>query len=135
MDHELLKAPREGASDDTVKVGRWLVAAGTRVARGEPVVEIETSKAAIVIEAHRDGFLDPLATLGQRVDVGAARTLDRVRFGVDIVSAQVDRLEGDVVSVAPIARNRNDAARLELPRAAARSGKRAAVLGEDGANV
>ncbi len=72
MDHELLKAPREGASDDTVKVVRWLVAAGTRVARGEPVVEIETSKAAIVIEAHRDGFLDPLATLGQRVDVGAA---------------------------------------------------------------
>ncbi len=71
MDQELLKAPREGASDDTVKVVRWLVAQGARVARGEPVVEIETSKAAIVIEAHRDGFFTPLAAPGQRVEIGA----------------------------------------------------------------
>jgi acetyltransferase-like isoleucine patch superfamily enzyme len=69
-EHELLKAPREGASDDTVKIVRWLVADGTRVRRGEPVVEIETSKAAIVVEAHRDGYLQPLAAVEQRVDVG-----------------------------------------------------------------
>lgn len=70
MNDELLKAPREGASDDTVKVVRWLVAPGARIARGTPVVEIETSKAAIVVEAHRDGYLQPLAAVGQRVQVG-----------------------------------------------------------------
>jgi acetyltransferase-like isoleucine patch superfamily enzyme len=71
IESELLIAPREGASDDTVKLVRFLVAAGARVGVGTPVVEIETSKALIVVEAHRTGFMHPLAGEGQRVDVGA----------------------------------------------------------------
>jgi len=65
-----LCVPREGA-DDQVKLVRWLVPAGTPVRVGQPVVEIETSKATIEVEAHRDGPLTPLVAEGERVDVGA----------------------------------------------------------------
>jgi acetyltransferase-like isoleucine patch superfamily enzyme len=71
MSNELLNVPREGASDDSVKLVRWLVAAGTRVERDQPIVEIETSKAVNVLHAHRAGYLHPLAQEGDRVDVGA----------------------------------------------------------------
>ena len=71
MDSELLNVPREGASDDSVKLVRWLVPAGTRVEREQGVVEIETSKAVIVVPAHRAGYVQPLAQPGDRVEVGA----------------------------------------------------------------
>lgn len=71
MQGELLNAPREGASDDSVKLVRWLVPAGTRVQAETPLVEVETSKAVIVVVAHRAGFVHPLAQEGERVEVGA----------------------------------------------------------------
>lgn len=67
---ESLCVPREGG-DDQVKLVRWLHAAGERVSAGTPVAELETSKATVELEAHRDGFLVPLVQPGERVDVGA----------------------------------------------------------------
>jgi acetyltransferase-like isoleucine patch superfamily enzyme len=67
---EYLRVPREGVSDDSVEVSAWLVAEGAHVEAAAPVVEIETSKAVVTLEAHRRGYVSRLATEGQRVRVG-----------------------------------------------------------------
>jgi acetyltransferase-like isoleucine patch superfamily enzyme len=67
---EYLRVPREGVSDDTVEVVAWLVAEGDRVEAGAAVVEVETSKSVLTLDAHRPGFVSRLAAEGARVRVG-----------------------------------------------------------------
>src|SRR5689334_15563523 len=63
--------PALGMSQDTGKIVQWLKAEGERVARGEPLVEIETDKATVEIEAPADGILAHMtAAAGDDVPVG-----------------------------------------------------------------
>ena len=69
----LVRIPPAGDEVRTVTIVRWLVAEGDRVSEGEPVVEVETSKANADIFAERSGRLAArLAPPGAIVDVGAA---------------------------------------------------------------
>jgi len=51
--------PRLGSSDesDEVKILRWLKAKGDMVKKGEPLLEVETDKVNVEIEAPDSGFL------------------------------------------------------------------------------
>ena len=49
--------PALGMAQDTGKVVRWLRAEGDAVERGEPLLEIETDKVTVEIEAPADGAL------------------------------------------------------------------------------
>jgi pyruvate/2-oxoglutarate dehydrogenase complex dihydrolipoamide acyltransferase (E2) component len=51
--------PRLGSSDesDGVKILRWLKAKGDMVKKGEPLLEVETDKVNVEIEAPDSGFL------------------------------------------------------------------------------
>src|ERR1700721_840084 len=52
---------------------RWLKAEGERVQKGEPMMEIETDKAMVEIEAPSDGILSEVtAQPGDKVPVGRA---------------------------------------------------------------
>jgi pyruvate/2-oxoglutarate dehydrogenase complex dihydrolipoamide acyltransferase (E2) component len=52
-------------------VGQILVQVGTGVRAGEPVAEIETDKATVIVEVEQDGYvLDIRATAGDLLDVG-----------------------------------------------------------------
>jgi pyruvate dehydrogenase E2 component (dihydrolipoamide acetyltransferase) len=53
------------------KILRWLVADGERVAKGDVVVEVETDKATIEVEAPDDGTLRIIASEGAIVPVDA----------------------------------------------------------------
>ena len=58
-------------AQETGKVIRWLVAPGTRVTKGQPIVEIETDKITVEIEAPASGVLgDVTAHEGDVVPVG-----------------------------------------------------------------
>jgi pyruvate dehydrogenase E2 component (dihydrolipoamide acetyltransferase) len=58
-------------AQETGKVIRWLVAPGTRVTKGQPIVEIETDKITVEIEAPASGVLsDVTAQAGDVVPVG-----------------------------------------------------------------
>ena len=58
-------------AQETGKVIRWLVAPGTRVTKGQPIVEIETDKITVEIEAPASGVLgDVTAQEGDVVPVG-----------------------------------------------------------------
>jgi sugar O-acyltransferase (sialic acid O-acetyltransferase NeuD family) len=62
--------PQLGVNDDTALLVNWTVKPGDRVAKGDVVGQIETTKAVYDIEAEGAGFFAPLAEPGARVAVG-----------------------------------------------------------------
>src|ERR1700730_7581945 len=63
--------PALGMSQDTGKIVQWLKAEGQQVVKGEPLVEIETDKATVEIEAPADGVLGRVsAAAGDDIPVG-----------------------------------------------------------------
>ena len=65
--------PKLSATMESAKVLRWLKEAGQRVRQGEALVELETDKAAIEVEAPADGTLESiLAPEGTELPIGAA---------------------------------------------------------------
>jgi pyruvate/2-oxoglutarate dehydrogenase complex dihydrolipoamide acyltransferase (E2) component len=49
--------PREHVNDETVTLLSWLVANGEKVTKGQPIAEVETSKAVFEMEASESGYL------------------------------------------------------------------------------
>jgi pyruvate dehydrogenase E2 component (dihydrolipoamide acetyltransferase) len=63
--------PMLGMAQDSGRIVRWLKAAGDEVARGDPVLEVETDKATVQIEADGSGVLIAVtAAAGDDVPVG-----------------------------------------------------------------
>jgi pyruvate dehydrogenase E2 component (dihydrolipoamide acetyltransferase) len=63
--------PVLGMAQDTGKIVHWLKAQGEPVKKGEPVVEVETDKATVELEAPADGVLaNVTVTEGDEVPVG-----------------------------------------------------------------
>jgi pyruvate dehydrogenase E2 component (dihydrolipoamide acetyltransferase) len=65
--------PALGLAQETGKVLRWLKAEGESVAKGEPLLEVETDKVTVEVEAPAEGILGGLrAGEGDDVPVGQA---------------------------------------------------------------
>ncbi len=65
--------PALGMAQDTGKVVRWLRSEGDPVAKGEPLLEIETDKVTVEVESPADGTLAAVrAHAGEDVPVGEA---------------------------------------------------------------
>ena len=63
--------PALGMAQETGRLVRWLRAAGERVVQGEPLMEIETDKITVEIEAPASGILGDLrADAGEDIPVG-----------------------------------------------------------------
>lgn len=62
--------PREIVNADSVYVVSWSAADGARIAAGDPLCDIETSKATVTVEAECGGFLRRIAAVGDEVAVG-----------------------------------------------------------------
>src|SRR3954467_14542164 len=68
--------PALGMAQETGKVVRWLRADGDTVAKGEPLLEVETDKVTVEIEAPADGTLASVsAPEGAEVPVGTVIAL------------------------------------------------------------
>ncbi len=66
-----VEIPKIGLVMDTVRVTRWLKSVGETVALGEPLLEVETEKSLVEIEAAVSGRLDQiLVPVGQDTKVG-----------------------------------------------------------------
>ncbi len=67
--------PRLGSSDesDEVKILRWLKRAGEKVRQGEPLLEVETDKVNVEIEATASGLLSEI-----RAEAGQAARFNSV---------------------------------------------------------
>jgi pyruvate dehydrogenase E2 component (dihydrolipoamide acetyltransferase) len=63
--------PALGMAQETGKLLRWIKAEGEQVAKGEPLMEVETDKVTVEIEAPADGILGAVsASEGDDVPVG-----------------------------------------------------------------
>ena len=68
--HEI-RIPKLGMETIDCEIKTWLVKAGDRVAPGSELLEVETEKADVVIEAEVGGVVREIrAAVGQRVEVG-----------------------------------------------------------------
>ena len=63
--------PRENVNDDTVIIRAIHVDSGSSVTKGQLIVEIETSKTNIDIEAPENGVLSHGLEVGAEIEVGA----------------------------------------------------------------
>jgi pyruvate/2-oxoglutarate dehydrogenase complex dihydrolipoamide acyltransferase (E2) component len=66
-----IKAPRINPNDDEVGVLEWHVDDGGYIEVGDELVDLETSKAAVTVEAEVAGYVRRLAEKGDIVSVGA----------------------------------------------------------------
>jgi pyruvate dehydrogenase E2 component (dihydrolipoyllysine-residue acetyltransferase) len=64
--------PALGMAQETGKILRWLKTDGAAVSKGEPLMEIETDKVTVEVEAPADGTLALRAAEGDEVGVGKA---------------------------------------------------------------
>src|SRR4051812_40536089 len=62
--------PRLSDSMEEGTILKWLKADGDEVARGDPIVEIETDKATMTYEADTDGVLSIVAQEGDTLPIG-----------------------------------------------------------------
>ena len=68
--------PALGMNQDTGRLVAWRRKEGERVAKGEPLMEVETDKATVEVESPESGVLTQVtATPGDEVPVGAAMAL------------------------------------------------------------
>ena len=71
MPHDVIM-PALGMAQDTGKIVRWLKTSGEPVSSGEAIMEVETDKAVMEVEAAADGFLSAVsAGDGDDVPVGS----------------------------------------------------------------
>lgn len=71
MPHDVIM-PALGMAQDTGKIVRWLKTSGEPVSSGEAIMEVETDKAVMEVEATADGFLSAVsAGDGDDVPVGS----------------------------------------------------------------
>lgn len=70
-DREGIVIPRETVNDDLVRIVKWEVETGAQVKKGDPLLEVETSKAVLAVAAEHDGFVEIFQHAGDEVEVGA----------------------------------------------------------------
>jgi len=67
----VLAVPTINANDEVVVVVRWHVADGGRIEAGAPLVDVETTKAVVTIEAEQAGWVRHRGREGEEIAVGA----------------------------------------------------------------
>jgi pyruvate dehydrogenase E2 component (dihydrolipoamide acetyltransferase) len=94
--------PALGIAQETGKLVRWIKNEGDAVAKGEPLMEIETDKVTVEIEAPADGFLGGIsAAEGEDVPVGRAVAYVLAE-GEDLPAAAAEPAEPARTAAAPV---------------------------------
>ncbi|HEX3900305.1 MAG TPA: dihydrolipoamide acetyltransferase family protein [Mycobacteriales bacterium] len=103
MAQETFRLPDLGEGLTEAEILRWLVAEGDTVTLNQPIVEVETAKAAVEIPSPYAGVVTTLHhTEGDTVDVGLALISFEVGGGVSAATADEPVIQGgDLVPAAP----------------------------------
>ncbi len=82
MLHEI-KLPDVGTVDPTVTVVRWLVQAGQAIERGAPLLEVETDKSIVTIEATVGGILESIEA-EEGAEAATGQVVARIKVAADL---------------------------------------------------
>jgi len=69
-DTRTIAIPRETVNDDFVTIVTWYVNSGDQIKTGDILLDYETSKAVITIEAEQEGYIEILHHEGENIAVG-----------------------------------------------------------------
>jgi pyruvate dehydrogenase E2 component (dihydrolipoamide acetyltransferase) len=117
-------------AQETGKILRWIKSPGDVVVKGEPIVEIETDKVTVELEAPASGVLREVsANVGDVVPVG--KTIAVIAAPTEAVApvpspredAGVARADADVVKASPLARKLAEQHGVDLSRLKTASGR------------
>lgn len=117
--------PTINANDESVVVVRWHVTDGARVEAGAPLVDVETTKSVVTIEAPATGVARPLVAEGAEIAVGAeiARIEGAVAAAAGAVAEPAGAMQPRAVaSAATVPQAAVDPAATPLPVGQAESG-------------
>lgn len=81
--------PALGMAQETGRIVRWLKAEGEQVTQGEPLVEIETDKATVELEAPASGFLSAI-TAAANDEVPVGNVIAEIRSVADMTNQQAN---------------------------------------------
>ena len=85
--------PALGMAQETGKILRWLKADGAAVAKGEPLLEVETDKVTVEIESPADGTLAGVSA-GEGADVPVGTVIALVLVEGESLAATPAPLDG-----------------------------------------
>lgn len=143
---EPILLPKAGLTMEEGTVAAWLVAVGDHVVAGQPIVEIDTYKATIELEAPTDGVLRAALDAGEAVPVGtiiaivaeADESIDHLELGSVLAPAGGPAEPEPGVSEAPARREPSVVPTARQPQASSTEGsvspaarRRAHELGVD----
>jgi pyruvate dehydrogenase E2 component (dihydrolipoamide acetyltransferase) len=92
--------PALGMAQETGKVVRWLKAEGETVAKGEPLLEVETDKVTVELESPADGILAGISA-AEGADVPVGETIAFVLAVGETVPEPVAAVPSEVATVVP----------------------------------
>jgi pyruvate dehydrogenase E2 component (dihydrolipoamide acetyltransferase) len=92
--------PALGMAQETGKVVRWLKAEGEMVAKGEPLLEVETDKVTVELESPADGILAGISA-AEGADVPVGETIAFVLAVGETVPEPVAAVPSEVATVVP----------------------------------
>ncbi|HEU0118092.1 MAG TPA: 2-oxo acid dehydrogenase subunit E2, partial [Alphaproteobacteria bacterium] len=101
-----VSVPQINKDDTRVEIVAWHIKPGAKVEAGKPVVDLETAKTLITVDAERAGFIKPLAEKGAVIKAGdplylCAPTLDELEKS----SASIQKLAAPAASTPQAARH------------------------------
>lgn len=100
MSDQSITIPNLGDNVTSGVIGRWLKDVGDRVRKGEPVVEIQSDKVNLEVEAQADGVLEAiLVPEGESVAIGAE--IGRLGAGAGIPASNPSAVAPAVATPAP----------------------------------
>ena len=109
-------------AQDSGKILRWLKAEGAPVTKGDPIMEIETDKVTVEIEAPASGTLaNVTAREGDVIPVGQTITLI-LAPGESILSGAQAQSQ-DMVTASPVARKIAEEQHIDLSRVKPQGGR------------
>ncbi|MCG2659603.1 MAG: 2-oxo acid dehydrogenase subunit E2 [Kiritimatiellae bacterium] len=80
-----LKMPDLGTTESEIKIIRWLVEIGSRVERGQPLLEVETDKAVMEVESITGGVLEKVfITADQTAEAGQTLAIIETESGTAV---------------------------------------------------
>jgi len=87
MAHEIIM-PALGMAQETGRLVAWLKNEGDAVSKGEPLMEVETDKSTMEVEAPKDGFLIKIAALAH-TDVPVGEVVAYIVENLDDVPVEL----------------------------------------------
>ena len=88
-----IKMPDMGTTSEEIRIVRWLKQEGSKVERGEPLLEVETDKSTMEVESYLSGHLKKIISL-EDSSVAAGDV-------IALIGDETDALEDDIPPTAP----------------------------------